>query len=115
MTSPGTGRRSFLRGLLGVGAAAATTGYAVHDAQAAAAAPATGNAPDAEAALAAVPFHGVHQAGILPSPQRQALVVAFDLPAGNRAELADMLQALTSRARFLTAGGPPPPTGLTGP
>ena len=115
MTSSGTGRRSFLRGLLGAGAAAAATGYAAYAAQTASAAPVTGNASDAEAGLAAVPFHGVHQAGILPSPQRQVLVVTFDMTANGRAELRDTLRALTSRARFLTAGGTPLPVGLTGP
>jgi deferrochelatase/peroxidase EfeB len=115
MTSSGTGRRSFLRGLLGAGAATAATGYAAYAAQTASAAPVTGNASDAEAVLAAVPFHGIHQAGILPSPQRQVLVVSFDMTANGHTELRDTLRALTSRARFLTAGGTPPPVGLTGP
>jgi deferrochelatase/peroxidase EfeB len=62
-----------------------------------------------------VPFHGVHQAGILPPPQRQAVVLSFDATAGNRGELADLLQTLTERSRFLTAGGIPTPAGATGP
>ena len=35
--------------------------------------------------LPAVPFHGVHQAGILAKPQRQTLVVAFNVTADSRA------------------------------
>jgi deferrochelatase/peroxidase EfeB len=35
--------------------------------------------------------------------------------AQNRAELTDLFQTLTSRARFLTAGGTPPPVGIGGP
>ena len=61
-----------------------------------------------------MPFYGPHQAGILPTPQRQAIVVSFDVTAKDRGELTDLLRALTSRARFLTAGGTPPPAGLTG-
>jgi deferrochelatase/peroxidase EfeB len=62
-----------------------------------------------------VPFHGVHQAGILPSPQRQTIVLAFDVTAGNRSELKNLLQTLTTRSRFLTSGGTPVPAGATGP
>ena len=114
MKLPDSGRRSFLRGVLGAGAVAAA-GYAATAAQAATSDAAAPNGTDPLAVLAPVPFHGVHQAGILPGPQRQALVVAFDLTAASRAELTDALMALTSRARVLTAGGTPPPTGLTGP
>ena len=119
------GRRSFLRGVLGVGAAGAAAGvaggipagYAAGTSRAtrpAAASPAVA-AADPEGRLAAVPFHGRHQAGILPPPQRQAVVVAFDVTAASRGELTDLLRTMTERARFLTAGGTPPPTGITGP
>ncbi len=40
---------------------------------------------------------------------------AFDLTASSRTELADLLHTLTDRARFLTAGGPPPNLGISGP
>lgn len=115
MSHSGSPRRSFLRGLLGAGTVAAATGYATRAAQAATSAPAQADSIDASAVLPAVPFHGPQQAGILPEPQRQAIVVAFDLTADGRGELTDLMRALTSRARFLTAGGTPPPVGLSGP
>jgi deferrochelatase/peroxidase EfeB len=65
--------------------------------------------------LPAVPFHGRHQAGILPQPQRQAVVLSCTVTAPGRAELTDLFRTLTQRARFLTTGGTPMPTGITGP
>jgi deferrochelatase/peroxidase EfeB len=70
---------------------------------------------DPDAVLPAVPFHGRHQAGILPPPPRRVLVLAFDATADSRSGLEDTLHALTSRARFLMAGGTPAPSGVTGP
>jgi deferrochelatase/peroxidase EfeB len=119
------GRRSFLRGVLGAGAvgAAGAAGAAVgvagaQPARAAATSPAAGptvGPADPQGRLPAVPFQGVHQAGILPPPQRQTIALAFDVTAANRSELADLLQTLTGRVRFLTAGGIPTPAGVTGP
>ncbi|GAB3574699.1 Dyp-type peroxidase [Amycolatopsis endophytica] len=95
------GRRSFLRGAIaGAGAAAATAGFTASSA-------ADDDAP--------VPFHGEHQAGVLLPVARQALVVSFDVIAETRAELAGLFQAITDRARFLTAGGTPDTVGITGP
>ncbi len=62
-----------------------------------------------------VAFHGPHQAGILDAPARASAFLAFDLTAANRAELTDLLQILTERARFLTAGGTPPDLGISAP
>jgi deferrochelatase/peroxidase EfeB len=113
---PGSGRRKFLRGMFGAGAAAAVTGFAAQAAHAASDGPSLAEpAIDPGATLPAVPFHGPHQAGILPIAQRQVIVCAFDVTAGNRGELAGTLQALTDRIRFLTAGGTPAPIGRTGP
>jgi deferrochelatase/peroxidase EfeB len=112
------GRRSFLRGLVGVGAAAGVAGGAVAGCAAhppRAARPAAVGPGDPAARLAAVPFHGRHQAGILPRPQQQVAVVSFNVTAPGRGELTDLFRTLTDRARFLTAGGTPPPTGITGP
>jgi deferrochelatase/peroxidase EfeB len=114
-----TGRRSFLRGVLSAGAAGAAGAAGVAAGYAAAtsrSAPLAAAVPDdPEARLAAVPFHGQHQAGMLPLAQRQAVVAAFDVTAASRAELTDLLQTITERARFLTSGGMPPPVGITGP
>ncbi|HUN38539.1 MAG TPA: Dyp-type peroxidase [Trebonia sp.] len=115
------GRRSFLRGLAGGvaggvvagGAAGAAAGYAAHH-----------QAPDPVAAANAavvggtappVPFHGRWQAGILPTPQRATAVVSFGVTADSRADLTDLFQTVTDRARFLTAGGTPPAVGIGGP
>ncbi len=66
--------------------------------------------------MASYPFHGAHQSGVLtPGPAgKQAFtgVAAFDAMAGDRAALAGLLQAVTKRARFLTAGGIPPNLGV---
>jgi deferrochelatase/peroxidase EfeB len=119
--SPKPGRRSFLRGLAGGvaggvvagGAAGVAGGYALrgHGTDPALAADTlavTGRLP-------AVPFHGRHQAGILPQPQRATAVVSFDATATGRAELTDLFRTITARARFLTAGGTPPPVGIDSP
>jgi deferrochelatase/peroxidase EfeB len=65
--------------------------------------------------LPPVPFHGRYQAGILPRPQRQTAVISFNATADGRAELVDLFQAITARARFLTVGGTPPPVGIGAP
>jgi len=113
------GRRSFLRGAVGFGAGAAAglaggaaAGYALRGSSPPAA---SFPAALAEGRLAAVPFHGAHQAGILPRPQRQAIVASFDVTAETRDDLAGLLRTLTARARFLTAGGAPPPVGIGAP
>jgi deferrochelatase/peroxidase EfeB len=110
-------RRTFLTaGLTGVGAAAAgaAAGYALHaNPSPSAATVAVENAQAGH--LPAVPFHGKYQAGILPQSQSQTAVVSFNVTAQNRADLTDLFQTLTSRARFLTAGGLPPAVGIYGP
>ncbi|TDW23566.1 iron uptake transporter deferrochelatase/peroxidase subunit [Kribbella kalugense] len=103
----GTARRAFLRGALGAGVAGvAATGIALHGRGTAAAAPAD---------QPAVPFHGVHQAGITTPAPPHAVHVSFDVLAANRAELSDLFHTLTERARFLTAGGTPPDPGISAP
>jgi deferrochelatase/peroxidase EfeB len=115
------GRRSFLRGMAGGvaggvvagGVAGGIGGYAYRGSPADPAAAA--NAAVVTGRLAAVPFHGKHQAGILPASSRATAVVSFGATAQSRAELADLFQTVTDRARFLTAGGTPPPVGIDGP
>ena len=114
----GPGRRSFLRGLAGGvaggvvigGAGGGLAGTAHADTQSD---PALETATAAlEGRLPAVPFHGTRQAGILPAPKAATIVASFDVTADDKASLVDLFQTVTDRARFLTAGGtPPPPTG----
>jgi deferrochelatase/peroxidase EfeB len=119
--SPRPGRRSFLRGLAGGvaggvvagGVAGGAAGYALRG---------QGQDPALTAdtlaitgRLPAVPFHGRYQAGILPDPQRRTAVISFTATADSRSELTDLFRTVTSRARFLTSGGTPPPTGIGGP
>jgi deferrochelatase/peroxidase EfeB len=103
-----TSRRTFLTGAL-LGAGAAGVAAVVPSAQA----DPTGTDPDQPAA--AVPFHGTHQAAVLRMPARQTSVVAFDVIAADRAELTSLLQEITDRARALTVGGYPEPTGIAAP
>jgi deferrochelatase/peroxidase EfeB len=81
-------------------------------------------AADPAARLAAVPFHGRWQAGIVNPPPPAACFVSFNVTAANRDELVELLKTLTTRARFLTHGGipanhgpvePPSDSGTLGP
>ncbi len=105
-------RRAFLKG------AAVASGTAV----AAAAVAVTGAAAEAKAAGAraagaadrtqppsSVSFHGANQAGVLrpAQPQASSCFASFALTAKSGPELAQLLQTLTARIRFLTAGGAP--------
>jgi deferrochelatase/peroxidase EfeB len=124
-TAPGgptvPARRSFLRGLAGGvaggviagGAAGAAAGYAYRGAPADPAAAA--DQASVDGVLPAVPFHGKYQAGILPTPSRATMVVSFNATADGKADLVDLFQTVTDRARFLTAGGIPPVVGINSP
>ena len=115
---PGTRRRAFLRGALGAGVTGAVAGAAGGYAYRASLPPSASEVAleNAQAGvLPPVPFHGRYQAGILPVPQRQTAVVAFSATAGGRGELIELFQTITARARFLTAGGLPPPVGIGAP
>jgi deferrochelatase/peroxidase EfeB len=70
---------------------------------------------DPAARLAAVPFHGTWQSGITNSPPPAGCFVSFNVTAGNRAELIDLLRTLTERCRFLTSGGRPANLGPVAP
>jgi deferrochelatase/peroxidase EfeB len=95
-------RRGFIKGLTASAAGAAVnTGLLGADAYHA--------APRRAAASAA--FHGAHQAGIFTPAQPSAAFAAFDVTAGNAAELREVFRTLTARARFLTAGGAPADLG----
>src|SRR5919112_2647881 len=90
-------RRSFLKGVLGGAAAAAAanvvpagvghaqiTGY--QDAF---------NKVATEDSTHSIPFYGEHQAGIATPPQTAAAFLCFDVTAGHRRELTDLLRTLT--------------------
>lgn len=101
-------RRSVLRGALAAGAIGATAATVTASASAAAT-DGTGDAPSS------YPFEGAHQAGVLTPKQRCAAFVAFDVTAADRAGLTQLLQTVTARLRFLTAGGVPEPLGISAP
>lgn len=56
------------------------------------------------------PFYGQHQAGIITPQQASMMLVAFDVLASDKAELARLFRLLTVRFAFLTQGGPAPDT-----
>jgi deferrochelatase/peroxidase EfeB len=110
------GRRNFLLGTAaGVTGTALTAGVLAGGARA----DARHAAAATPQAAASYPFHGPHQSGILtPGPagkQDYATFAAFDVTAPGRQDLADLLQTVTSRARFLTVGGQPPDLGVSQP
>jgi len=123
VTAPGPGRRSFLRGMVsgvagGVvagGIAGAASGHAYGSSQTRADPARAADLAELQGRLPAVPFHGEHQAGILPEPKAATAVISFNATAASRAELTELFQTVTDRARFLTAGGTPPPVGIGGP
>ena len=107
-------RRNLLRGVVAGAAGTALAGGVLAAGarrDALTAAQANRSAPDV------VPFHGVHQAGLItPTPaQRYSTHVALDAVAPTRADLVALLRTLTDRARFLTAGGTPPDLGVGSP
>ncbi|HEX3786790.1 MAG TPA: iron uptake transporter deferrochelatase/peroxidase subunit [Pseudonocardiaceae bacterium] len=108
-------RRNLLKG-----AVAGAAGTALAGGMLAAGAKADANAASAQAAPTApetVPFHGVHQAGILsPTPiQRYSTHVSLNVTAATRADLVELFRTVTDRARFLTAGGVAPDLGVGSP
>jgi deferrochelatase/peroxidase EfeB len=111
-------RRNFLKGTAAGAAGTALVGGVLiegarQDAQAAT------QAASGPVEAAQVPFHGMNQSGILtPAPSaKQAFtcVASFNSTAANKAELTELLQTVTARARFLTAGGTPPNLGVSQP
>jgi deferrochelatase/peroxidase EfeB len=108
-------RRGFLRGAAAAVGGAGLAGVAAADMPGPAAASTAAAAAGTPTADRVVPFHGAHQAGIATDRQEQGAFAAFDVTAGNRAELADLMASLTARARFLTAGGIPANLGIAAP
>jgi deferrochelatase/peroxidase EfeB len=94
-------RRSFLQGT--VAGLAGVAGASLLDRTATA-----GTSADSAAGTGAIPFHGYQQAGIATPPQPIGAFISFDVTAADRRGLTDLFRTLTTRARFLTAGGTPP-------
>jgi deferrochelatase/peroxidase EfeB len=109
-------RRNFLKGAATGAAGTALAGGVLIGGAHADANAATQAAP---AVVEQYPFHGVRQSGILtplPSAKQMATcVAAFDSMASNKAALQDLLQTVTTRARFLATGGTPPDLGVSQP
>jgi deferrochelatase/peroxidase EfeB len=110
-------RRNFLKGTAaGAAGTALVGGVLIGGAHADANAATTSSGPVEEDSYE---FHGVNQSGILnPVPaNKQAFtcVVSFNSMAENKAALADLLQTITTRARFLATGGTPPNLGISQP
>jgi deferrochelatase/peroxidase EfeB len=107
-------RRKFIQGTATGAAGTALAGGVLLGSGRADAAPLSG-----PAAAASFPFHGANQSGVLtPGPShKQAFtcVAAFDSTAEDADALAGLLQTITARARFLTAGGTPPYLGVSQP
>ena len=108
MTRP-TGGRVSRRTLLAGGAAGLVAGAAGASGlgRAASAADVAPGAAVVRDGARAVPFHGWHQAGIVAPPPAAAVFAAFDVIAPGLPDLVDAFRTLTTRARFLTAGGAP--------
>ena len=106
-----TNRRALLGGL---GLAAAGCPFSgLMTGQAQAKAPAPGHVTDAPILNIAspddhVPFHGVHQAGIVTPRPAHGMVASFHVVAQTPDDLDDLLRRLTQRIAFLTEGGTPP-------
>jgi len=103
----GIGRRSFVSGLIGAGVAVPLAAGSL-----------TTDPVEAHTLASAdesYSFHGMHQQGILNAPAPRAAFVSFDATAVGRQELAELFRAITERARFLTRGGLPAASGISGP
>ncbi len=53
-----------------------------------------------------VPFHGIHQAGIVTPAQSRLLFASFDVLTDDSTQLVELLQAWTRASRRMTAGRP---------
>ncbi|MFJ4836994.1 iron uptake transporter deferrochelatase/peroxidase subunit [Streptomyces sp. NPDC088746] len=91
------------RALLGWGGAGLALG-AVAAGGAVAAVRSDGDADPASDSGAAVPFHGVHQAGIATAVQDRLHFASFDVTTEDRAELIALLKEWTRAAERMTAG-----------
>ncbi len=99
MSPKSVSRRAFL-GTAGAGALATTVALG---ADALALPPAAG-ASTPSGADAAVPFEGVHQAGIVTPVQDRLMFASFDVITDDRDDLAQLLEDWTSASRRMVKG-----------
>jgi deferrochelatase/peroxidase EfeB len=102
-------RRTVLKGL-GIGGAAAIPFAAKSVAESA-----TPSVAGGQSRLDAVPFHGVHQAGIITPAPPAGIFAVYDLTAASRRDLAALLKSITDISRRITAGGSLPDGGVGAP
>ncbi|MFI6283443.1 iron uptake transporter deferrochelatase/peroxidase subunit [Streptomyces sp. NPDC051018] len=100
---PEGGRRPSRRAVLGWGGAGLVAGASAAGGTAAALGGRDGTGTGAPAG-AAVPFHGVHQAGVATAVQDRLHFAAFDVRTRDRAELVALLGEWTRAAERMTAG-----------
>jgi deferrochelatase/peroxidase EfeB len=116
VTDPrGLSRRRFLgRGAAaGLGALATSGGLTAATARAGALPDGATETPAEQAQLSS--FEGAHQAAILSEPTPATAFLAFDVVAGSKPELRDLLRTITQRMRLLYAGGQPGNLGPASP
>lgn len=63
----------------------------------------------AQAQAEPLPFHGPHQAGIIAAPAEHGTAIAFDVTVTGRAELAAVLQSLSTTIQELVENAAPEP------
>ncbi|WP_152626258.1 iron uptake transporter deferrochelatase/peroxidase subunit, partial [Streptacidiphilus carbonis] len=107
-------RRTVVKTALGAGAAGAAIATGAVTLGTGSASASTPAATDATSS-ATVAFHGAHQAGITTPAPAFAIFLSMDVIATDRKGLQQLLQTLTERIRFLTAGGTPPDLGVGAP
>lgn len=66
---------------------------------------------DAAEGATALPFYGARQAGVVTPQQDRIQFAAFDVTAGSRGELRDLLRSWSAAAARMTAGRPVGPVG----
>jgi deferrochelatase/peroxidase EfeB len=118
----GLSRRRFLGLGASVGAGALVAAAGFEQAHAGMLADGATSTPAIQAEL--MSFEGAHQAAILSEPTTATGFVSFDVTAGSKNELRDLLRTITERMRVLYAGGlpgnlgpasPPEDNGILGP
>ncbi len=101
---PFMGRRDLLRSFGKAGGAVAVAGLVGRAAISEAATQAAPVATRDDDLLTAIPFRGIHQAGVVTPRPQFATVVAFDVLSANRGDLQRLFQMLTERIAFPDQG-----------